>query len=55
MHWCDMTVWQVLSFIYKLVQDSKTVTQREAYYCLVQHFKSQTEFNNTLQGRLTRL
>ena len=26
------------------------VTQREVYYCLVQHFSSQTDFNNTLQG-----
>ena len=25
-------------------------TQREAYYCLVQHFKNQSEFNDTLQG-----
>ena len=28
-------------------------TQREAYYCLVQHFRNQDEFNNTLQGRVT--
>ena len=27
------------------------VTQREVYYCLVQHFSSQTDFNNTLQGK----
>ena len=26
------------------------MTQREVYYCLVQHFSSQTDFNNTLQG-----
>ena len=26
-------------------------TQREAYYCLVQHFKNQAEFNSTLQGK----
>ena len=26
-------------------------TQREAYYCLVQYFKNQAEFNSTLQGK----
>ena len=29
-------------------------TQREAYYCLVHHFKNQAEFNSTLQGRWER-
>ena len=28
------------------------MTQREGYYCLVQHFKNQAEFNDTLQGIL---
>ena len=27
------------------------VTQREAYYTLIQHFRHQSEFNDTLQGR----
>uniref|UniRef100_A0A1X7T3E5 DNA topoisomerase (ATP-hydrolyzing) n=1 Tax=Amphimedon queenslandica TaxID=400682 RepID=A0A1X7T3E5_AMPQE len=43
-------IWQALALVYQLVQEGKTATQREAYYCLVKHFKSQTEFNNTLQG-----
>ncbi len=30
--------------------EGKLATQREAYYCLVQHFKNQVEFNDTLQG-----
>lgn len=42
-------IWQALALVYQLVQEGKTATQREAYYCLVKHFKSQTEFNNTLQ------
>ena len=43
-------VWQTLAFIQKLLLEDKVVTQREVYYCLVQHFSSQTDFNNTLQG-----
>lgn len=43
-------VWQVLGLIHQLVQENKAVTQREGYYCLVQHFKNQAEFNDTLQG-----
>ena len=44
-------VWQVLAFVQRLLLESKVATQREAYYCLVQHFKNQSEFNDTLQGR----
>ena len=44
------TVWQVLALIQKLLLEGKVATQREAYYCLVQHFKNQGEFNDTLQG-----
>ena len=29
------------------------VTQREAYYTLVNHFRNQAEFNSTLQGEET--
>lgn len=46
----DFTVWQTLAFIQKLLLEDKMVTQREVYYCLVQHFSSQNDFNNTLQG-----
>lgn len=45
-----ITVWQVLAFVYQLVQEKKIATQREAYYSLVSYFKNQSEFNNTLQG-----
>ena len=45
-------VWQVLSLIYQLLDEGKVVTQREAYYCLVQQFKNQNEFNSILQGDL---
>lgn len=48
-----LQVWQILALVYQLVQEGKTATQREAYYCLVKHFKSQAEFNNTLQGAFT--
>ena len=44
------TVWQVLALIQKLLLEGKVATQREAYYYLVQHFKNQGEFNDTLQG-----
>jgi len=44
------TVWQTLAFIQKLIIEDKVVTQREVYYCLVNHFQSQSDFNNTLQG-----
>lgn len=40
----------MLAFVYELVQESKTITQREAYYSLTEYFTNQTEFNNTLQG-----
>ena len=43
-------VWQVISLVQKLILEDKTVTQREAYYCLVQYFKNQREFNDVLQG-----
>ncbi|XP_064394698.1 uncharacterized protein LOC135341935 isoform X3 [Halichondria panicea] len=42
-------IWQVLSLVQKLLLEGKVATQREAYYCLVQHFKNQSEFNDTLQ------
>jgi meiotic recombination protein SPO11 len=42
--------WQVLAFIYQLLQEKKMVTQREAYYSLVKHFKNQAEFNRSLQN-----
>ena len=45
-----IAVWQVLALVQKLLLEGKVATQREAYYCLVQHFKNQTEFNDTLQG-----
>ena len=47
---CIYLVWQVIAMIQKLLQAGKTVTQREAYYSLVQHFKNQSEFNDVLQG-----
>ena len=43
-------VWQVLSLVYRLLSEGKMATQREAYYCLVQNFKDQNEFNCILQG-----
>lgn len=43
-------VWQVLALVQRLLIEGKLVTQREAYYTLVQHFKNQSEFNDTLQG-----
>jgi len=55
--WCqclyfyDFLVWQVLALIQRLLLEGKVATQREAYYCLVQHFKNQSEFNDTLQGK----
>lgn len=49
----SIPVWQTMAFIQKLLLEDKTVTQREVYYCLVQHFSSQTDFNNTLQGEFT--
>lgn len=48
-------VWLVLSLVQKLLLEGKVATQREAYYCLVQHFKNQSEFNDTLQGKLIDL
>jgi meiotic recombination protein SPO11 len=42
-------IWQVLSLIYRLLSEGKMATQREAYYCLVQNFKDQNEFNCILQ------
>lgn len=42
-------IWQVLALIQRLLLEGKVATQREAYYCLVQHFKTQAEFNDTLQ------
>ena len=48
-------VWQVISLVQKLILEDKTVTQREAYYCLVQYFKNQREFNDVLQGNECRL
>lgn len=45
-----LTVWQVLALIHKLLMEEKLITQREAYYTLVQYFKHQSEFNDTLQG-----
>ena len=44
-------VWQVLALVQRLLQEGKVATQREAYYCLVQHFCNQGEFNDTLQGK----
>ena len=44
-------VWQVLGLVQRLLLEGKMATQREAYYCLVQYFKNQAEFNNTLQGK----
>lgn len=44
-------VWQVLGLVQRLLQEGKMATQREAYYCLVQYFKNQAEFNSTLQGK----
>lgn len=45
------SVWQVLELVQRLLQEEKMATQREAYYCLVNHFKDQAEFNSTLQGK----
>ena len=45
-----VSVWQVLELVQRLLQEDKMATQREAYYCLVNHFKDQAEFNSTLQG-----
>ena len=45
-----LLVWQILSLCQRLVLENKTITQREGYYSLVQHFRSQAEFNNSLQG-----
>ncbi|CAI8016301.1 Meiotic recombination protein SPO11-2, partial [Geodia barretti] len=42
-------IWQVLELVQRLLQEDKMATQREAYYCLVNHFKDQAEFNSTLQ------
>ena len=56
--YCDAhtpTVWQVLALIQKLLLEGKVATQREAYYCLVQYFKNQGEFNDTLQGEVDSL
>ena len=49
---CEPThlVLQVLSLIQRVVVESKCVTQRDAYYTLIQHFRNQAEFNDTLQG-----
>ncbi len=44
-------VWVVLSLVQRLLLEGKMATQREAYYCLVQNFKNQAEFNDTLQGQ----
>ena len=49
------SVWQVLALVQKLLLEGKVATQREAYYCLVQHFRSQGEFNDTLQGQWNSL
>ena len=46
-----VSVWQVLELVQRLLQEDKMATQREVYYCLVNHFKDQAEFNNTLQGK----
>jgi DNA topoisomerase VI subunit A len=43
-------VWQVLALIQRLLLEEKFITQREAYYTLIHHFKHQSEFNDTLQG-----
>lgn len=44
-------IWQVLALIHKILVEGKAITQREGYYCLVNRFKNQSEFNATLQGR----
>ncbi len=50
----SLPVWLVLSLVQRLLLEEKMATQREAYYCLVQHFRNQAEFNDTLQGQLDR-
>lgn len=42
-------IWQVLALIHKILVEGKAITQREGYYCLVNRFKNQSEFNATLQ------
>ena len=49
--WVGGSVWQVLELVQRLLQEDKMATQREVYYCLVNHFKDQAEFNSTLQGK----
>ena len=44
------SVWQVLALIQRILKEGKCLTQRDAYYTLIQHFKHQSEFNDTLQG-----
>ncbi len=48
--WAWHTVWQVLALIQRIVTEGKCLTQRDAYYMLIQHFRHQAEFNDTLQG-----
>ena len=40
-----------MAFVQKLLLDKQQCTQREAYYCLVNHFAHQGEFNDALMGK----
>jgi meiotic recombination protein SPO11 len=42
-------IWALLSFIHDLLLNNKRATQREIYYCLVDLFKTQKEFNEVVQ------
>ena len=52
---CGWVVVQVLALIQRVVTEGKWLTQRDAYYTLIQHFKHQSEFNDTLQGLFLHL
>ncbi|XP_065177796.1 uncharacterized protein LOC135808527 [Sycon ciliatum] len=41
-------LWKIMAFVQKLLLDKQQCTQREAYYCLVNHFAHQGEFNDAL-------
>eukprot|EP01062_Namystynia_karyoxenos_P046605 TRINITY_DN34986_c0_g1_i2.p2 TRINITY_DN34986_c0_g1~~TRINITY_DN34986_c0_g1_i2.p2 ORF type:complete len:437 (+),score=146.36 TRINITY_DN34986_c0_g1_i2:93-1313(+) len=41
-------LFRVLAFVHSLVRGGKMATQREIYYCLIQHFAHQRELNSTI-------
>jgi DNA topoisomerase VI subunit A len=37
-------MWQIIAIVYEILKNKKTMTQRELYYMLAKHFRSQQVF-----------